>query len=219
MFCVRRASPDGLSNKCGPCKSAYDKEYAAKNKNKIQKYQKEHYAKNKQLYSEKQKKYYNDNKERLSISHKTWREKNADKKRESDRTWREANAEAVKMRMKDYYNNNKDVFKKRAIRWAKDNPEKRRAIIQSRRSAPGTLSPDIVDRLFAEQQGVCPCCGEALFDEYHIDHIMPLALGGTNTDNNVQLLKPWCNLSKSTKHPDIWRDEILERRVHGRVHY
>jgi hypothetical protein len=30
---------------------------------------------------------------------------------------------------------------------------------------------------------------------------MPLALGGRNDDNNVQLLTPLCNLSKGAKDP------------------
>lgn len=34
-----------------------------------------------------------------------------------------------------------------------------------------------------------------------MDHIMPLALGGTNTDDNIQLLCPTCNRSKHAKHP------------------
>lgn len=30
---------------------------------------------------------------------------------------------------------------------------------------------------------------------------MPIARGGSNTDDNVQLLCPACNLKKSAKHP------------------
>jgi 5-methylcytosine-specific restriction endonuclease McrA len=34
-----------------------------------------------------------------------------------------------------------------------------------------------------------------------MDHIIPLALGGANTDDNIQLLRATCNLQKHTKHP------------------
>jgi 5-methylcytosine-specific restriction endonuclease McrA len=40
-----------------------------------------------------------------------------------------------------------------------------------------------------------------LGDNYHIDHIMPLALGGSNTDDNIQLLRQRCNNQKCAKHP------------------
>jgi 5-methylcytosine-specific restriction endonuclease McrA len=34
-----------------------------------------------------------------------------------------------------------------------------------------------------------------------MDHIIPLALGGTNTDDNIQLLRAKCNKQKGAKHP------------------
>ena len=41
----------------------------------------------------------------------------------------------------------------------------------------------------------------------HLDHIMPLALGGSNTDDNIQLLRARCNLQKRAKHPvDFMRE-------------
>lgn len=44
-------------------------------------------------------------------------------------------------------------------------------------------------------------CGKPLGDAYHLDHVMPLALGGSNTDDNMQLLRDRCNLQKHAKHP------------------
>jgi 5-methylcytosine-specific restriction endonuclease McrA len=35
----------------------------------------------------------------------------------------------------------------------------------------------------------------------HVDHILPLALGGDNRRKNIQLLCPTCNLSKGAHHP------------------
>lgn len=34
-----------------------------------------------------------------------------------------------------------------------------------------------------------------------MDHILPLALGGTNVDENIQLLRKRCNLQKCAMHP------------------
>lgn len=65
----------------------------------------------------------------------------------------------------------------------------------------GRLSEDLAERLYLLQKGKCPCCSQPLGDDYHLDHIIPLALGGTNTDENMQLLRAVCNMQKHAKHP------------------
>lgn len=85
-------------------------------------------------------------------------------------------------------------------------PEKNRIDAHNHRArkleAGGKLSRGLAERLFKLQRGKCACgCGQKLGDDYHRDHIMPLALGGTNTDDNIQLLRATCNLQKSVKHP------------------
>lgn len=68
------------------------------------------------------------------------------------------------------------------------------------RGAPGRLSKGLEARLLVLQKGKCPVCRDALTDR-HLDHIIPLAGGGDNTDRNIQLLCPACNFSKHAKHP------------------
>lgn len=89
--------------------------------------------------------------------------------------------------------------------WRKNNPEKtktQRANYKAkRRSAKGKLSSGISEKLYTLQRGKCACCGHELGKDFHIDHIVPLALGGENVDSNVQLLKAECNLRKGAKDP------------------
>ena len=68
----------------------------------------------------------------------------------------------------------------------------------------GKLSLNIVELLLEKQSGICNGCLEVLID-YHIDHIEPLSRMGTNTDDNVQLLCPTCNLSKGSKTMKEWK--------------
>lgn len=65
----------------------------------------------------------------------------------------------------------------------------------------GKLSRGIAERLRKLQKGKCACCKKPLGEDYHLDHIMPLALGGANEDWNIQLLRGECNLRKRAKHP------------------
>lgn len=69
------------------------------------------------------------------------------------------------------------------------------------RAAEGSYTATDVQRIHSEQGGKCACCGTPLSDDYHVDHIMPLTLGGSNWPDNLQALCEFCNISKNATHP------------------
>lgn len=61
---------------------------------------------------------------------------------------------------------------------------------------------DNIKNEFFEIVNICPHCNRVVeVCDLHLDHIIPLALGGDNSQNNMQLLCCRCNLSKGAK-PD-----------------
>ena len=115
---------------------------------------------------------------------------NPSKKLESSAAWRAANKEKHRASMAE---------------WHKENPEYHRIAEQNRRSRKrangGQLSPGLAGKLFTLQRGKCACCHVSIEDGNHLDHRIPVALGGPNEDWNMQLLCAPCNLSKGAKHP------------------
>lgn len=89
--------------------------------------------------------------------------------------------------------------------WARANPEKRRANRASyrarKRGAIGRHSGADIALLMRLQRGKCACCHVGIKSCYHIDHILPLVLGGANGKENLQLLCPTCNTTKGSKDP------------------
>jgi 5-methylcytosine-specific restriction endonuclease McrA len=71
------------------------------------------------------------------------------------------------------------------------------------RNAEGKLSVGIRGRLLKLQKGLCIICRNKLIlhgeKKYHMDHIVPISGGGTNYDENIQLLCAGCNVAKSNK--------------------
>jgi 5-methylcytosine-specific restriction endonuclease McrA len=71
------------------------------------------------------------------------------------------------------------------------------------RNAEGKLSVGIRKKLLVLQKGCCTICKEKLIlsgeRKYHLDHVIPISSGGTNYDENIQLLCFDCNVSKSNK--------------------
>ncbi|MFZ1365737.1 MAG: HNH endonuclease signature motif containing protein, partial [Brachymonas denitrificans] len=70
-----------------------------------------------------------------------------------------------------------------------------------KQAAGGTHTAEDVADLFRLQRGKCACCRTSIKRCYHVDHIEPLARGGSNDRTNLQLLCPTCNTRKSAKHP------------------
>ena len=63
------------------------------------------------------------------------------------------------------------------------------------------LSREERETLVTTQNNVCPLCGHALYfgDEIHIDHIVPLGIGGLDELSNMQAVHRICNLKKGVK--------------------
>jgi 5-methylcytosine-specific restriction endonuclease McrA len=57
-----------------------------------------------------------------------------------------------------------------------------------------------------QKKGICAACNQKIEvgKAWDIDHILPLALGGTNATDNLQILCRSCHRSK-TSHSDIPR--------------
>ena len=127
--------------------------------------------------------------------------------------WRSLNADKERNRRKEYRLANKERCDAATRKWELANPEAKRRHKHNRRSringVGGTLSKGLSGKLLVLQKGKCRICKANLHDnKYHIDHITPVSKGGTNTDDNIQLLCPTCNLSKGSKLPEIHAQEL-----------
>ena len=149
-----------------------------------------------------------------------YRAAHPEKRRAQDAAWRKANPEKIKAMKAAAYAADPKKHKARKDAWRAKNPDKEKAAHSAWRAANpeackihdqnrralekksgGKLSRGLSEKLFKLQKGKCPCCKQPLGDDYHLDHKMPLKLGGLNTDENMQLLRAACNLQKHKKHP------------------
>ena len=146
----------------------------------------------------------------IAITHSKPRDR--EKKKLANAAWQKANREKAKAYSAKWYAANRESHKAMKAAWYAANPDAVRIHSHNRRArereAGGTLSAGLAERLFKLQRGKCACgCKQPLGDDYHMDHRMPVALGGANEDWNIQLLTAKCNMQKQAKHPiDFMRE-------------
>jgi 5-methylcytosine-specific restriction endonuclease McrA len=151
------------------------------------------------------------NRDRCNAISRKWNASNAVKKRELNEQYRQANQQAINENRKQQRKQDPSMERvKTAIRRAR------------KRESGGQLSKNIVQQLLERQNNRCTCCGRTLGDKYHLDHIVPLSLGGTNTDANVQLLLPKCNLQKHNSTPEKFlarrqKEQLQQREAYGKL--
>jgi hypothetical protein len=133
-----------------------------------------------------------ENRQRSRDKSSEWKKANPERKRSLDALWRRRNPERKRANDARFYRENKAKGRQRLY------AENRRA---RKQGAAGIVSKDIVQRLLRLQRGKCACCKKTLGRNYHLDHILPLVLGGQHDDRNLQLLRAKCNLQKNRKHP------------------
>lgn len=123
--------------------------------------------------------------------------------------YRDRNRASIRERNKQWAESNPDQARAHKAAWEKRNPEAGRLKSCGRRAKTrGRLPAGTKAGLLISQGGLCVYCKCDITQKNHLDHIMPLVLGGTHTADNVQLLCPPCNLSKGGKHPDDFLKEV-----------
>ena len=141
--------------------------------------------------------YYTKNKDVIRERNRKWLDENKDKKKSIDAKYRETQKEKIKAAN---------------AKWASENPEKIRSKDRTRdariKGADGIHDEHDILNILSDQEWMCVYCKKDLTQAYHVDHIMPLALGGSNWPSNLQCLCPRCNMRKGAKHPDDWHKEI-----------
>lgn len=150
-----------------------------------------------------------------------------DKARARARTYYWENAERIRLaaagRSKAWYAENRDAAleagRERRARWTDEQREMERhrgrhKSHRRRADIYGSLVHEVTDEMVWEFNPSGPgCCNycrcELSFEDrrsWHIDHVVPLARGGTHELSNLVVACPPCNHSKGSKMLDEWLD-------------
>jgi 5-methylcytosine-specific restriction endonuclease McrA len=126
---------------------------------------------------------------------------NPDKTRSYSSKWRARNPDHQVL----YQEANQERHRARTAAWVRANPDKHAAHGRNRhakkKAAEGSHTSEDIQRIYQAQYGKCACCKTKVGKKYHVDHIQPLAKGGSNAPRNLQILCGPCNIRKNDKDP------------------
>lgn len=137
-----------------------------------------------------------------------------EKKREQSKARYWLDVEVSRKAARDYSQKNAEAARQRAKEWREKNPERAahndRTKRARKRNARGSHTADDVSNLLHRQRFRCVYCNTSIRrkEARHVDHIMPLKLGGANDISNIQILCARCNMSKKASHPIDYANRI-----------
>jgi len=146
-------------------------------KEEISAQKKEYYLANKERIAKTQGKYYKLNKKKVAITTKLYRELNKEKVTAARKSWRNSNKE------KSCAND----AKRRAL---KINAEAKMSDAEKKNYANLVVIRDKATALFGY--------------EWHIDHTIPLSLGGTNAIDNLEVVPASWNVRKNNTNSNSY---------------
>jgi hypothetical protein len=167
------------------------------------------------------------NPEKAQATAATWRKAHPEKKRAICAAWYKANLEKAKATAAAWYKANPEKKRAKCAAWRRANPEKAQAACAAWRKAnpekmtlktarrralklaavPDDANKAFVTGLYAIANRVSKCLGIS----HDVDHIVPLALGGSHCHRNLQVIPSTWNYRKHDRYdyplPDCYRTD------------
>ena len=134
-----------------------------------------------------------------------------DRNREAQRRWlAKMTDEERKAFFRTRYQKNKEKYNKQSKQWAKDNPHKMQAAVHQRAiqkkypeqfAVSEITTPELAVWLKYHRGKPCLYCGQPAT---HIEHTVPLSLGGRHSWANIDIACETCNYMKSNLTKEDW---------------
>lgn len=174
------------------------------------------------------------NKDHYLSTKREYYEEHKDAILSAQKEYYEANKEYINARNSDSYQKNKSVIRvkasqsyfanpikqiearSRSKKWREDNPEEFKAAMKRHtairrareRKVEGCFTNADLFDIYKKQNGRCAYCSSPInfeqSNQVHLDHIIPIVLGGTNWPTNLAFACRSCNLSKGKKTLSEW---------------
>jgi len=232
-FHKRTASPDGLFHWCKACALIYQKVYREGHREKIAARRKVYDAKHREEKATYNKMYHEEHREEIAanqkIYNKMYNEKHQKKLVTKRKVYCKEHREEIAARQKVYQEGHREEIATYKKIYQEEHQEKiatyqkmyreghleqfRTYSMQRRARKAGASGHATIEQIQARWDyygNKCYICGK---DAEAIDHVVPLAKGGSNWPANLRPICSKCNLKKSSKWPYDFKQAKQEKET------
>ena len=188
-FGKNKDSKDGLQYYCKQCRNSIAKIKRQNPDSNHKEILRKSYAKLKEKRLKEKAEYRESNRELLAKNQKEYYRANKEDCIEYQKKYRIEKKDIIKEKHKEYMKKDFAKISKR------NSSHKRRELVRNGDVTTIQLK-ELIDR-----SKKCYWCEKKIGKLYHIDHVIPLASGGSHTIDNIVISCPSCNLRKSNKDP------------------
>lgn len=214
-FICKEAPAEPRYSYCAPCKKEKLKAWRLANREHVLSYASAYHKRN-----------YEKNKARAHVRLIEWRKQNGARQRAINARY--FSTEKARATKRAYCAANKDQYRRMARRWKEANRERVRssnakyratergrstqAAHKHRRRGAGNITSASVRDVLREANGMCAWCS-AVNVKITVDHVIPIARGGTNERGNLVGACLDCNVSRGKRLPSEWVPRYWRDRI------
>ena len=144
---------------------------------------------------------FNKRKIQQSIYMKNWKNKNKERQAVHYKKYREGNGKFKRAEAhKNWQKENKDKANQYTYKWRDENPGKAAEQRFLRRAKNDVIQLTKNEKMLVNEIYKLAKLCERIFNiKYHVDHVVPVSLGGSNHPSNLRVIPAQMNLEKGKK--------------------
>lgn len=213
-FARSNITSDGHYPSCKACKSLVESARRAASPDRVKEQKRASYLKHRDKRLEADRRYYAENRERVLERTARYQREHPEVQQKASAKYKATNRERILPKVRErsarWRAQNRDKDRAAALRWQKTNPDAYRANQHRYRTQKkgngGSYTAAEWQELKARYDHRCLCCGRQEPEiVLTVDHVVPVARGGSSDIANIQPLCLSCNCSK--------QDRVIDYRI------
>jgi 5-methylcytosine-specific restriction endonuclease McrA len=211
-FHKSKSRPDGLAAECKDCRKAMNDAYCQANHEKVLAEKARYYAEHREEIIARVARYVEEKREEVKARQARHYASHREKLCARQRAYQASHRDEVSARNRAYHAAHREELGAYARAYQKAHPDGHRQQGATRRARLHNSPAERFTRaeIYQRDRGICHLCHKRVDPQkWHLDHLVPISLGGPHTRDNVAVSHPLCNIRRNASGPAQLRLPVI----------